>query len=434
MKHRIAVATALLALAACSFGDDPGTETDDAGPASERVAADTAAATPAGEGVATAYASDLVDLSPADVEAGRMDSSWKRYVEVDPEQPAAGRSDSATGGADTVSIPRDTTASERWDDISAETVNGTVHGLPIHGDVAGASVAKVQILLDQVGFSPGVIDGRWGKNTEKAVYWFQKAGGLGATGKVDRATLDALQGEGGGRQVTAHSLTEADVGGPFQELPEDVYARAEQPCLCYESRREKLGEVFHTTPELLEQLNPEVDLDGVTAGQTLQVPAVQPFHLEDMPEGQYSGGGEVARIVISDGGHYVHALDQAGNILYHFPSTLGADYAPSPDGQFSVEAITFEPTWHYQPELLSRVDPSREDAVLPAGPNNAVGVVWMQLSKDHYGIHGTSAPSTIGYATSHGCVRLTNWDAAFLGQRIPPGVPVEFTDVDRSGG
>jgi lipoprotein-anchoring transpeptidase ErfK/SrfK len=308
-------------------------------------------------------------------------------------------------------------------------VNAPARGLPITGDREGPSIARLQILLDMNRFSPGIIDGRWGKNTEKAVYWFQKANGLDASGEVDQRTMEALESGASGELVTSRRLTDADVSGPFQDLPEDVYERADQPCLCYESQREQLGEVFHATPELLEQLNPGVDLNTIAAGESMTVPAVEPFHLGALPDGKYTGGGEVARIVISDGGHYLHALDQGGNIIYHFPSTLGADYAPSPQGDFSVESISFDPTWHYQPELLSRVDPSKEDAVLPAGPNNAVGIVWMALSKPHYGIHGTSAPETIGYATSHGCVRLTNWDAGVLGQRTPPGTPVEFTDV-----
>jgi lipoprotein-anchoring transpeptidase ErfK/SrfK len=439
---------ALALVAGCGFGDEAPREDapDDvtAEPARARARAGT-------DAPATALASGRAELSPDEIEAGRLDSDWRRYAEEEARRsPAAPAADSAarTGmsTADTAaagdrdSAAGDTTAapgdSAAWSDISRQSVNAAVAGLPLHGDVEGPAVAKVQILLDQARFSPGIIDGRWGKNTEKAVFWFQKAHGIEPTGQVDRRTLEALQQRGGGQQVRSRRLTEADVTGPFQQLPEDVYERAEQPCLCYESLREKLSEVFHATPELLEQLNPGVDLDAVSAGDNLDVPAVDPFHMDNLPDGQYTGGGDVARIVVSDGGHYVHALDQAGNILYHFPSTLGSDYAPSPSGDFSVRSISFDPTWHYQPDLLTGVDPSEEDAVLPAGPNNAVGIVWMQLSKDHYGIHGTAAPETIGYATSHGCVRLTNWDAGFLGQRIPPGVPVEFTSVagNRQGG
>lgn len=416
MRSSAGIVVGLLVTAACA-----GDEAD-----SDRVDASTTAEVPAAGDIrsATALASGSAELSADEIEAGRLDPSWRRYADAD----TTGRD----RGTDMAPSPD---SAESWEDISPSSVNAPP-SLPIHGDVAGPSVAKIQILLDQARFSPGIIDGRWGKNTEKAVYWFQKANGIEATGRVDGRTLDAIGARArASRQVREHTLTEADVEGPFEALPDDVYERAEKPCLCYESLQEKLSEMFHSTPELLEQLNPDVDLGTVAAGQVLQVPAVEPFRLDDLPAGNYTGGGEVARLVISDGGHYVHALDPAGSILYHFPSTLGSDYAPSPSGELSLQSITFDPTWHYQPDLLTGVDPSREDAVLPAGPNNAVGVVWMQLSREHYGVHGTSAPETIGYATSHGCVRLTNWDAALLGQRVPESTPVEFRDVaeDRVG-
>ncbi|HET7322107.1 MAG TPA: L,D-transpeptidase, partial [Longimicrobiaceae bacterium] len=127
--------------------------------------------------------------------------------------------------------------------------------------------------------------------------------------------------------------------------------------------------------------------------------------------------------------HYVNALDGSGKVLFHFPSTLGAAYSPSPTGKFHVTSITPDPKWYYQPDLLTGVPDDEEPAMIPAGPNNPVGVVWMALSAPHYGIHGTSAPETIGYATSHGCIRLTNWDAHFLSQRIDAGVPVHFRDI-----
>ena len=430
---RFKVLIAALFIAAC--GDAPDSDSD---PADRAAAGDAAAA--------TAMASDFSALSPEDLEAGRLDRSWRQWADADARERAAARGAAGEGTAsdaprsgDTGGAAADTAggssgegvARDTWNEISARTVNARPADLPLAGDVSGPSVARLQVLLDRVRFSPGIIDGRWGKNTEKAVYWFQNERGMEATGEADRATMDRLEEEAAlrDRVVISHTLTEADVRGPFVDLPEDTYARAEQDCLCYESLREKLGEVFHTSPELLEQLNPGVDLGAVSAGDQLDVPNVEAFHVDALPDGKYTGGGEVARIVISDGGHYLHGLNAEGNILYHFPTTLGSDYAPSPSGDFSVTSITFDPTWHYQPDLLTGVDPSEEDAILPPGPNNAVGIVWMQLSRDHYGIHGTSAPETIGYATSHGCVRLTNWDAAVLGQSIPEGVTVEFRDV-----
>ncbi|HXG66457.1 MAG TPA: L,D-transpeptidase, partial [Blastocatellia bacterium] len=214
--------------------------------------------------------------------------------------------------------------------------------------------------------------------------------------------------------------SEQDVAGPFVDIPENIYEKAKMECMCYESLEEKLAEMFHASPELLQQLNPNVKLNELKAGDAINVPNLRPAS-----EG---ATGEVARIVVSDGGHYVHALDAGGRILYHFPSTLGSKYEPSPTGEYKITAIAENPTWHYQPELLGE-SANKEDALIPAGPNNAVGKVWMALSKPHFGIHGTNAPQTIGYVTSSGCVRLTNWDAVFLASRVKVGTPVEFKDI-----
>jgi lipoprotein-anchoring transpeptidase ErfK/SrfK len=358
------------------------------------------------------------ELSAEEIEAGRFDASWRQYAQAREGMPGAG-----PGGQ-----PDGEPPDESWDEISPTTVNGPP-SYPLYGDVAGPSVAKIQIMLNRARFSPGIIDGRWGKNTEKALYYFQQSNALSATGRVDSPTVDALRRVAGDEQVRTHRLTDLDVEGPFVQVPEDIYERAELECLCYESLREKLGEVFHSSPELLEQLNPGVHLNGLAAGDALSVPAVEPFRVGALPEGEYTEGREVRRIVVSGGGHYVHALNAAGDILYHFPSTLGAEYSPDPGDDYTVETIVFHPDWHYQPRLLRDVDPDDEEAVIPAGPNNDVGVVWMALSEPHYGIHGTRAPETIGYAVSSGCVRLTNWDAALLARRVPPGTRVEFTDV-----
>ncbi|CAN5779745.1 hypothetical protein BH23GEM10_BH23GEM10_14970 [soil metagenome] len=378
-------------------------------------AADEAAVEAAAErqAAATAYASGSDRLSAEELEAGRMQMSWREFVDRDTSNSSSSRS--RTRGS--------TGNNESWDDITMESVNGGPIALPVGGDVEGPSVLRVQVLLDRAVFSPGVMDGRWGSNTEKAVYWLQKREGLPATGEVDEQTWQRLQQLATGTQelVTARSLTQDDVAGPFVTLPAEYYDRRDMDCQCYESLGEKLAERFHTTEDLLEKLNPNVDLNSLSAGQTLNVPAVS--------NRRAPANATVAKLVVSDGGGYLHALDASGNIVYHFPATLGADYSPSPSETLRITNIAQDPTWHYQPDILEGVDDDLPDAVLPAGPNNAVGVVWMQLSKEHYGIHGTSAPETIGYATSNGCIRLTNWDAGFLSQRIEPGVTVEFRDV-----
>ncbi len=346
-------------------------------------------------------------LSPEEIERGRHDAGWREVVQID----------TLTEEGEELPNP------EQWEDISVQGVNQRPMHLPLYGDVSGPSVLRVQILLDRALISPGIMDGRWGQNTEKAVYWFQKREGLPATGKVNQRTFERLieVAQRPEQLVREHRLSASDVEGPFVDIPDDIYEQAQLECLCYRSLTEKLSELFHATPEVLQQLNPGVDLNGLAEGSTLYVP-----HVRDPWVGRV---GEIARLVISDRGSYVHALDANGRIVYHFPSTLGSSYDPSPTGDFRVTSIVEDPWWHYQPDLLAHVDNDKPDAKIPPGPNNAVGKVWMALSAPHYGIHGTSAPETIGYVTSAGCVRLTNWDAIFLARRLEEGTPVEFRDT-----
>ena len=367
---------------------------------------------------ASASASDTVStlgdddrtLSADELEAGRYTGRGRDLMDTDTTgQAAAARSNPETLAQ--LGTERD------W--------SGRLY-LPLGGDVEGPSVAKLQMMLDRADFSPGQIDGRWGDNTELALTWFQKSAGLGATGIADQATIQALAQRAGnpGELVTTVTLDADDVTGPFTALPSDVYERAELDSLGYESLAEKLGEQYHAAPEFLAQLNGGLDLDGLGAGDELRVPNVRQ---SQRPR------EAVSRIVISGGAGYLHALAANGNVVFHAPVTVGASYDPSPDGEFEVTSVTRDPWWHYQPSILASVPDDLPEARLPPGPNNAVGRVWMALSKEHYGIHGTQAPGTIGYASSAGCVRLTNWDALALAGMIRPGTPVRFRDVSGRG-
>jgi len=136
-------------------------------------------------------------------------------------------------------------------------------------------------------------------------------------------------------------------------------------------------------------------------------------------------------VVVSIRGNTFNAFDASGNLVFHAPTTLGSKYDPSPNETVTVKSITHDPWFHYQPTLFAEVPDDEPEANLHPGPNSPVGVVWTALSKPHFGIHGTSDPDSIGYASSHGCVRLTNWDAAEFARRIKPGVVVEFMDTRR---
>lgn len=347
---------------------------------------------------------DDKNLTEAEVEKGRLDQDWKKFAQLD--APAE---------------KNKTPNKEKWSDVTAENVNKKEQYFPLSGDVAGPSVLRAQILLDRTNFSPGIIDAKWGKNTEKAVYWLQKSEALPANGQIDNKTYQKILelAENPTEFVTERKLSEKDVAGPFKKIPADIYEKAKMDCMCFESLEEKLSETFHISPALLKQLNPKVSINDLKAGDSLIVPNINPAN-ENTDK-------DVVKIVVSDGGHFVHGLNAEDKIIVHYPSTLGSSYNPSPSGEYKINSITKDPWWHYQPELLD--GGSGKDARIPPGPNNAVGVMWMDLSKPHYGIHGTSAPETIGYATSHGCIRLTNWDALDLGSRIEKGTPVVFRDT-----
>jgi lipoprotein-anchoring transpeptidase ErfK/SrfK len=387
--------TALVLATACDRGAEPEPRQD---PPAQ------AAAQPRQEPVSVAWDVSNPRTSPEELDSLRADTTWRSFLQ--PED----------GG------PTGPPNRERWEQIEVDAVNGTRQHLPIHGDVAGPSALRVQILLNLALFSPGIISGRWGKTSAEAIYWFQRREGLPATARGDSATLYALRRAAGDPQqlIVRHTLTADDVSGPFVDIPEDIYEQAELECSCYESLSQKLSERFHVTPELLAQLNAGVQLDSVRAGQVIHVPSVR---------APGAGGAQVARIVISGRGSYLHAMDDGDRILYHFPATLGSQYSPSPTGDFRVTSITHDPEWHYQPTILEGIDSEQPSAIIPAGPNVAVGTVWIALSQRHFGIHGTAEPETIGYATSNGCVRLTNWDAEFLARHIRPGTPVEFRDI-----
>ena len=280
---------------------------------------------------------------------------------------------------------------------------------------------RAQLLLDRAHYSVGVIDGRWGRNSAIAVWWWQHAHGIEPTGDVDEATCRSLaQAAGNAPPVGSYRLTPDDVKGPFVSIPGDVYDQQRLDCLCYESLREKLAERFHSSEDFLELLNPDVKFSQLDAGNTINVPAVRPPMMADQHD--------FAKVVISIAGNSFNVYDANGSLVFHAPSTLGAGYDPSPDETLHVVKIVPDPHFHYDPTLYHEVPDYEPDAHLPPGPNSPVGVVWIALSKAHYGVHGTKDPDAIGYASSHGCVRLTNWDAAEVEHRISEGTPVAFVD------
>ncbi|MBX7502544.1 L,D-transpeptidase family protein [Qipengyuania sp. YG27] len=327
-------------------------------------------------------------------------------------------------------------------------------------------IMQAQVVLDRVGFGPGVIDGKMGMSTTNALKGFQEASDLDVTGKLDEATKAALaewERIPATRVVTIPaSWGDAD----YTDMPEDVAEKAELDRLGYTSLDERLAERFHTTVEVLKQLNPggrpagmeqgsgsaargatatpsatpttsETPKSFFTAGQQVRVPNIGGDRIApgEVDNGDWQrtlaslGVGteqtEVDRIVVSKAGKTLKAY-QGDKLVALFTVSSGSSEFPLPLGEWKIVGEAYNPPYSYDPEVLGKKDGKNETHQLPPGPNSPVGVVWIDLSKEHYGIHGTPDPETIGRAQSSGCVRLTNWDAARLAGMVSQSTQVIF--------
>ena len=280
-----------------------------------------------------------------------------------------------------------------------------------------AAPFDIQVLLDRAGFSPGEIDGRAGRNTRMALRAFQEARKLSPTGQADDATLKALSFQPG-KTVTTYTIAPDDVAGPFvNDIPQDMMERAKLPSLGFTSPLEALGEKFHVAPSLLQKLNPGARF---AAGEPITVPDVT------MPPDKTRAAPGDFTIVVSKDTSALQVLRADGQVIFHAPVTTGSEHDPLPIGKWKVTGVARNPTFNYNPDLFWDADPTHAKAKVPPGPNNPVGVVWIDLSRQHYGLHGTPEPGRIGYTESHGCVRMTNWDALTVAGMARPGTIVIF--------
>ena len=328
---------------------------------------------------------------------------------------------------------------------------------------------QAQVVLDRLGFTPGVVDGKAGLSTRNAVSGFQEANNLTVTGQLDEPTKTALV-QWNNILATRIITIPADFAAePFLKIPKGPEEQAKMTALGYESLDEKLAERFHTTVETLKLLSPggvpagSPVAAGAAASPTPTASATPPAATDAPPVSVFAAGQQVrvpnvggdaiaagsvsdsgwqttltmlgvgseqpkaASIMVSKSKGTLKAFDTAGKLIAVYTATMGSSHDPLPLGEWKITGIGRNPTFNYNPKLFWDAKAGSEKATLPAGPNGPVGVVWIDLSKEHYGIHGTPHPETIGRAESHGCVRLTNWDVARLAQMVSTSTKVTFT-------
>jgi len=297
--------------------------------------------------------------------------------------------------------------------VSLESVNNAEWR---GGSLSTPLLVKLQVLLNRAHASPGEIDANRGENTRKAVAAFREMRRLGGGEQIDEWLWRALADTDREAALVTYTITDKDVAGPFiEKVPKDYREKASLKRLSYTSAQELLAEKFHMSEKLLRQLNPNATFDR--AGPEIVVANVQ---REELP-------WKVSRVDVDAARQRVLAYDKGDAVVAVYPATVGSTERPSPSGEFRVTGIAENPTYHYDPALNLRGVDVQEPLDLPPGPNSPVGLVWIALSAKGYGIHGTPDPDAVSKRSSHGCIRLTNWDALELARHVRKGTPVTIS-------
>ena len=302
--------------------------------------------------------------------------------------------------------------------IDATAINNAeFRGRPPAEDKADAVIVKVQVLLDRALFSPGEIDGKLAENTQKALRAFADAKGLIFQKTITPELWTTLAQTSQDPVIIQYTIVEGDVRGPFlKKLPAKMEDMKNLEALGYTGPREAIAEKFHMSEALLSALNPGKKFDR--AGDAIFVANVlnRPSKVA------------IGRVEVDKSRQTVKAFDPQGSLVGLFPATVGSEEKPTPNGTLKVVSVDANPTYRYNPLYRFKGVRSKRPFTIKPGPNNPVGVYWIGLSAEGYGIHGTPNPGKVSKSESHGCVRLTNWDAAWLGGNIKKGTPVEFVE------
>jgi peptidoglycan hydrolase-like protein with peptidoglycan-binding domain len=286
-----------------------------------------------------------------------------------------------------------------------------------------ALLVKLQVLLDRAHASPGEIDGTLGENTRKALAAYAEMKGLEASEQVTAELWRAVTENDTEPALVTYKIAEKDTRGPFaKKIPDDFRAKAAMDRLSYTSPRELLAEKFHMSQDLLRKLNPGTSFDK--EGEEIVVANVERDSLS----------GKISRVEVDANRQRVKAYGEGDKLVAIYPATVGSEDRPTPKGEFKVMKITENPVYHYDPALHLRGVHVNEKLNIPPGPNNPVGAVWIDLSAEGYGIHGTPDPDKISKSASHGCIRLTNWDALELAKHLSKGTPVLIEEDKKTGG
>ena len=275
--------------------------------------------------------------------------------------------------------------------------------------------ARAHVMLNNAHASPGAIDGSNGKNTLKAIASFQQMNGLTPTGQLTKETWDALVAQQTKPTYVEYTITDADLKGPYaNSIPSDYALQAKMKGLYYTRVTEMLGEKFHMDEGFLKKLNPTATFKK--AGEKIIVANVR----NDLPE-------DIHLIVAHKGAKQLYLFNSRNQMIASFPATIGSADTPSPTGTYKVVGVAKNPYYSYSPSNFVQ-GKNLKPLTLPPGPNAPVGNIWIGLSKKSFGIHGTPNPSLISKTASHGCIRLTNWDANDLGNKVRSGVTVKFLE------